>query len=441
MSTTTPIVVFDHPAMSRSAAAARRSAYCTAALALTAFVIALANASAFAGFGVTTEWNVLFDADPNVYLRNFSTGRTIGTWGGRSFIHPNLTTLIHPPIRVLGALLARLPFDLGPAAGIREAMALLVSPLFAAVRVVVVMRLMRALGLPLAASVVMCAIDMLSFSTLLFASIPESYIVTGTLLAVMFGLAARETRGDHPPGGTTWLLATAAFTAVAMLNLPVAAVLMALALAFRHPRRRALGAMAFVASGALVLNAIVFKLTQRVFAPQLGFDPLASQQLPDAWNPGMLRALVDYPRAIANAFLCGSPARVPIMEPQNLHPFVFSLERANAQLPMWDVRTFVVLGCLAAGIACLRVVPRALRPLHVAAIAVMAQGAVVHAFFGRELFLYSQHWHIAALVLMSGLWHLPGRARAIVAVVMPCLALWIAVNNAFVMRGLMAALR
>jgi hypothetical protein len=84
---------------------------------------------------------------------------------------------------------------------------------------------------------------------------------------------------------------------------------------------------------------------------------------------------------------------------------------------------------------------RLARTICGAALLILAFNAVLHSFWGIDRFLYSQHWDVALklLIAMSVLAPLR-RSSAIIAV---CLsgAVIVAVNNIFVFRSMLVALR
>ena len=420
----------------------RPFALATALLAAVAFCVSLALAAALAGSSVHAEWNVLFDADPNVYLHNFATGYTIGTWGGRGLVHPNLTNLVYPVVRLLALVIGHLPAHVGSKLEIRDALAFHISPVVAVIRVVLVMLLMQELGLSLAWSIGLTLLDMASFSTLLFSSIPESYAFTGAVVLALFWLGARTARSQQPPGVASWLFWTALATAIATLNLGAAAIVRTFTEASRRPFLRAAAMTAAIAAVALFVNLAALKASQRVFdARPLGLVE-TTPQIADAWDPGIDRALVDYPRALANGIAAPPPAIWAHPDSNYVHPFVLTLERGRPGVRTGDPRTVLVLLFLAfAAVAGWRWLPRMSRPIHMAALVVLAEGAVVHAFFGKELLLYTQHWHAAVLVLLASLYYAPPPARRILDWALPGLVAVVAVNNLLTMSAILRILR
>ena len=128
------------------------------------------------------------------------------------------------------------------------------------------------------------------------------------------------------------------------------------------------------------------------------------------------------------------------VDPTNHHPFLFTLERGQRGVATWDLRTLVVLAVIVAGAACYRRVPPVARAAHLGALVALALGAVVHGLYGKELLLYTQHWQVAALVLVAGAVYLPRPSRRGLAVGLGALVLAVTINNAVLLRGMLAAL-
>lgn len=401
----------------------------TLLLTAASFAASLVLATAFAASGVFGEWNILLDADPNIYLKNFSTGRTIGQWGGRSFIHPNLSNLVYPVVRLFAEVAERLPFIAGSPAEIREAVALLVSPLATALRVPVLVALFRGLRLAPGWALTLAALDAAAFSTRLLGCMPESYALSGTLITVGFLFAVRTLNGDRPPGRGRWLVLLFVMIAVASLNVGAGAVILCAALWRAHPPRRAMLLAVASVAAAFALNAIAYEVSRLRFPTIPHFHPIATEHLTDGFRTGIERPGIDYPRALANAFLPPPPAQRPFVTPLNHHTFEFTLERGEQGVRDWDARTVLVLVLFAAAAAAAPWWPARHRPMYAAAAGLLLLGAFTHAIFGNELLLYTPQWTPAVMVLLAGLHHLPERGRRALGFALPLLVLVIAVAN------------
>jgi hypothetical protein len=412
----------------------------TGLLTAASFAASLGLARAFAATGVFAEWNMLFDADPNIYLKNFSSGRTIGDWGGRSFIHPNLTNLVYPPLRLIAEMLQRLPGFPGSPAEIREMVALAVCPLVTALRVPLMVALGRALGLPALWALSLAALDAVSFSTRLSGSVPESYAFSATLITLAFWLAARNLNGERAPGPRGWLITLFFLIAVAMLNLVAGALILGATLLRTLPRRRALLVTAGIAVAAFAANGLLYEASRLKFRTIPHYHPIATEHLLDGFQPGLARPGIDYPRALANAFIPPAPAERPHVTALNRHRFEFTLERNEPGVRPWHAGTLVVLALAALAAACVPRWPERHRPLGAAAAGLLAFGALTHALFGIELILYMPQWTPAVMVLLAGLYHAGETPRRWLSIALPGLVVWAAVSNQIVIERMLQAL-
>ena len=84
-------------------ASRRARSWAAALLGACALALHLAAGRRLEQTGVLHEWDVLFSADPTVYVTTFSTGRNTYRWGGRSFVHPNISNVLYPLVITVAA--------------------------------------------------------------------------------------------------------------------------------------------------------------------------------------------------------------------------------------------------------------------------------------------------------------------------------------------------
>jgi multisubunit Na+/H+ antiporter MnhB subunit len=112
------------------------------------------------------------------------------------------------------------------------------------------------------------------------------------------------------------------------------------------------------------------------------------------------------PKAVADSI---APAQLTTVPPS-------SGDAAEAKLPHLSLETgatwlgapLVLLVLLIAAIAGHRQADRGFSAPVAAALAILGGNVAFHAIFGKEYFLYSQHWMAALWLILSGLW----RARS-----------------------------
>lgn len=127
------------------------------------------------------QFNVLFDTDPNTWLRYGSS------------THPDVGTSKHPlaayyagiPVLVISKLVGSFS-GTGDPANIRILLALCVAPLVVAIKQCFVYLTVRCLGLSIREALIITGISIFSFSSIVFGAVPETYGYTGLLTAIGF---------------------------------------------------------------------------------------------------------------------------------------------------------------------------------------------------------------------------------------------------------------
>jgi len=168
----------------------RAVAACAIALFAGSFLERYPLARTWSALGVLDQHDILFDADPVVFLQAFRDGEMRDRlWR----THPNVRNLVNPPVR-LAARLARVVRPDWTEERARGEAALLVAPAASGVTTAAVFLTLRLLGASLGAAALGAALEMSFFSGLVFGSIPESYPLSGAVVAVAFLLLADAAR-------------------------------------------------------------------------------------------------------------------------------------------------------------------------------------------------------------------------------------------------------
>ena len=389
---------------SESVPFSRRDGLVASALAIVVFSTCLALALAFDRVGVNDQWNVVFDADPNTRIGAMADG-----WGtyGRNLAHPNLSNLVNPPIRLVGGIVAAVTGT--DAASVRRDLTLGLAPLGAALQVFVAYFLFRRWTSTRGLAIALTLLAAGSFTTLVFGSIPDHFALGGLALALALLLASGPRPGRWR--WAAWVGLGVFALGVTLTNvLPIAIVLFAGLVAVGESPRRASIHTVVWSVAVLAVSGLLFFTMNRVYA----VDPETEQDVEwveDHWlrEPVSERSERIAP-AIAGAF---APARVSLRDNrlatvnQSRHRFRFSLlepDRVGTPAggdPIGRALVPVVLGgLLVAVVRGLRRGGRA-RWLTVGAVGVLGFHASLHTVWGSEPFLYSQHWHVAALLLIA----------------------------------------
>jgi hypothetical protein len=374
-----------------------------------------ALAVAFLALYGTVEWRLrslgafavndaLFDADPQTRMRAIAHG-----WERLLLIHPLFPYVFTIPIRVAARIWA-LATGITGEQDLRELLAMAVAPACGAATVIVMVRAMIATGAGRAGALI-CAIGFgLSFSTLLFSSIPDHFILSNLLAACGLLLCARlaSTPAPATPGRLWWPLGIAA-TGVTVSNVAIPACCY---LATDYRGGRGLwSSLRATAQYAGIVVAVTAVLAVAGAAASGQFDRLVPQELGGQGSESMLLRYVTSnplvraaraPKAVADSLVPAQMTTVPPTSTGNAETRLphLSLETGAA----WLGAPIVVLALLIAALVGHHQADGGFSPPVAAALAILGGNVVFHAMFGKEYFLYSQHWMAALWLILSGLW-------------------------------------
>jgi hypothetical protein len=453
-------------ASSRRAGASRALAV---ALAVFAGVANLSIAFHFEGLKGFDQLDLFFNADASARLHCMVDDRC----GERSsFSHPNLALFVNPPVRVAGAAIS-----LAGATGIeperaRRLAALCVSPLASAVKAPIVFYLLLGLGLTLSQAALLALLSAVSFSQLAFGSMPESFALTGALLAAGYLLALRcmqlRDRRLWP-----WVAIGVLVTGVTVSNLAAVAILFgAVGLAARERPWIVLGRTGSVV--ALVLLATIALTATFGAGYQLkGVDIAGGGEYVQRWM--RLHRTVDrataMPSALAHTFAAPEPGlgrNIPARFGGARYQYRFLTAHREQRFCFdhWLGAVFIALFALG-GFGYRRAPPAARerserkprgsgprerserkprgsgprerserkprgsgpRWLCGASLAILAFNWGLHSVWGVDLILYSQHWQAALVVLLAGLYRAFPSSSALVTVALCALLVATGLEN------------
>lgn len=436
-----------------------RDRVCTAALAVAAFGLHLWLALRLDRLGLFERFNTLFGADPNLRLESLRRSDALFR-----LPHPGLSYLLGIPIRALGRLVATIvPGDPAPDRVVR-AIALGVAPLAAALQCLILLRLFRRLGFAFGAAFALTLLSALSFSAIIFGSMPETYAVSALAIAVAYALFlwSRERRGF----GTeiSWLAVGVFASGVTITNILPVAVLYFLrgvrgsgrpgiALA----RTVGIAALAtFVAAAAgfaadellrvrktpapserewiaryivqeplahfatfptAIVNGIAPPAPTRVpgfslqIRPNAGPGRLKAAPSEDPADPGGAPEDPAPPKTVPD----GGADRPPVRGP-NARLARLTLQPSHGAFSLRNLAGIALVAALVWAALRRGGADPALTSLARASLVIVGFNWALHGFWGGETFLYSQHWHVSIMFLVAALAAAVGRGgRATVA--------------------------
>jgi len=412
----------------------RAAALWAAALFAASFLIRVPLAWTWSALGVLEQHDVLFDADTVVYRQAFGDGDMRDRlWR----THPNVRNLVNPPVRLAAAAVRLVRPDWAPQRA-RAEVALLVAPAAAGATTAAVFLTLLLLGASPAAAAVGALVEMLSFSGLVFGSIPESYPLSGAALAAAFLLLADALR----PGGRlrigAWVLVASTAFGVTTTNLALVGIpLFVAASRTLRTRPRAAAATAAILLASAALAVVELLALNFAYGEWL---PLRKIERTDSYlAPRVVETVRSFPEAVVSTVLPDRPAVVTNeIGLRRDYPIKlqFTIEAGPQGVVSRLLRGLVVAGFLLLGALQLARLQGVGPPILWAALGVLAFNLALHSVYrGPDLLLYSMHWHAALAVVMGATALAPRRAAATL------LAGAVAFNNAAVLLWMLRTLR
>jgi hypothetical protein len=391
------------------------------ALAAASFWLHLGVAQGFEARRALSKSNVLFNADPNMFLRAFSVG-----WADPRIKHPNLANFVAPAVRMSAKAISSLTGL--PELAVREKLAFGVTPLFSAAGTALLFDIAIILGIGAPGAAALCLLDLAAGSGVIFGGIAESFPLSGFGLAWMFWLAARRTRGRRVPRWE-WLACGVFVTGVTVTNIVPFAILW-LCLEWRgrgrwpETARSTAKLTAGVAAATAMIWMICFATIRMTMADEVelasrvsreeratGSEDLAARlALLTMAEKKYLRAdplprMLGFPVAVTDSLMPPAEPRIVSHTSEAHEPdgpsIMFTFDGAGGRPLFSVVLTMATAALLICGLAGW-LVRAAGRAVGAACIGILGYHLALHSIFGDEFFVYSQHWQLVAVMLAAG---------------------------------------
>jgi hypothetical protein len=404
----------------------RASVWIALAIGLFTFALEMTLAHKLQAHGDLQMLNRFFDADCPWYLVNFETGdQRFGSYAGRSLVHPNVANLVHPAVKLVAKALAAL--HVGSSETLLSATSIAVGPASAAARSFFLFLALSVIGFATGDALLLTALSIASFSGMLFGALPESFGISAALFAFAFYLFARSIRTMEFKAAP-WTIAGTLVLGTTITNIIPFSFVMAVANFVQNRRLRVTAKQsAKILGGAVVLTASIFVLMTALHGSFRGTGLRHVGQLEEI-RPSVKAAVSLFPTALRNTLLPPAPdrligrsgpddvtgapdaneVRVRRFTFRNDLPVILEDARSLSGVVPADVNHLQRYGasilCFAAFAASLfsfgRLAPE-IKLLFMVACSQIAFHWALHAFFGYELFLYSQHWLIPLVIVVG----------------------------------------
>jgi hypothetical protein len=433
-----------------------------AVLSLIAFSISFMMMRQFEALGVFFLDDTLFNSDPKSILDIFSHGArslSIAYPELRNSIHPYLWLYFGPVIRMV----AKVPVLLGltdlSEPQIRIALGLLVTPLISAIQTFFFGMLLYALNFPFRQILLLSALNVVSFSNLIFDAIPEHFALSNLAVTAMLLAAILSLRSPGWSRARVWFPFGIFSAGITITNCIVLAIVhlattwsaRPLTLFKRLSRSGALG----LAVGLFVLGTAYMAGTAIDGRLERGSvrDNFVSRYVRE--DAASLNGLLRAASAVGNAFAPDRsdirtvpPTPVPMpYYPELAPPFAeppyptFTLEPASGQRPGIGFLGVIALAAIAVGGIFMFARGGACRLAALTSAALMAFNLGLHVMWGDEFFIYSQHWMTPSLLLLSGLFLMAPNLRLVLEAGFAVFLVAVAWNNNGAVEYLLAVMR
>jgi hypothetical protein len=398
----------------------KRSWQIAFALAVASFAVNFALAQCFDELRAFRQYDVFFNADAVARVRCMVANEC----GGRSsFAHPNLAVFVNPPLQLVAGALT-----LGGLSGIDEAsarrfVALCVSPLASALKAPVVFYVLLGLGLTVAQAGLLAVVSVVSFSQLIFGAIPESFALSGLVIAAAYLFALRSMRtADRRLW--PWVLLGVLMAGITLTNLVVVILLFAAVGLHAGERIRAVLGRVAILVGLVLLPTAALPV---IFADTYQLQEVSVEggtEYTRRWlktHRVVDRALAT-PSAWAHAFAAPEPRRgknLPAHAMGSRYPYRFVVDHRDDVFCFRHPVGFLIVLLLVAGALGYRGAPAHARWMCGASLGIVTFNWALHSVWGVDLILYSQHWHLSLLIPLAGLclWtKLPARGASLLFV-------------------------
>jgi hypothetical protein len=392
-------------------------------------------------FKVLDQYDILFDADLLPRLRAITEGN------GDPFdtsIHPAFAVYFSHPLRwtANGArALHLIPAVRSSERVFRRKLGILVMPALSGLTMAATFLLFLGNGLRRPRALLMTSLCALSFSQVIFGSVPDHFAMSGLLLAVLALLASDHVRRNGKVRWVAWSLTGGLIAGVTITNIVEFAITFAMTRAVAGCSvRKWFRDVPLMTLSALAVMGVITLATPK--APRNG--PLSVKNMSQHAAGFLRRDLGLIPRAILDTF---APCGLRTVEEDDAWIRQANMEHAGRCSRKFLTERDAYPGLVALALAltacgawgCLRRAS-AFRAVGAAALGVLAFDLTFHAFWGDSFFLYTQHWLIPLGVLLSGNLTWPGRIGRAFTCAYGLLAVVLVINDYLLLNQIFGTL-
>lgn len=347
--------------------------------------------------GVFFQLDLIFDSDPPTNLKSLAHG----VHEGRNAYSHAFLELLAIPVYGIQYIFSIFNQDLN-ARYVRELLAIGYSPLFGSLAVLYFYKIVRELQLSSFKSIVFSLIYAFSFSTFVFSSLIETFVISGFFITIVLYLYVTSYFAVNV-GYKKWFISGLMLSGVTITNIFTFFIVYY----FYRLRRGLTWYVAFKDSALLSMLILLmvflyYFLVQHFFAPEtlLGHEGKVdwiSRSLVTSFSHAISNA-ANVLSSVFNAFL-GLPLNIgKIDDCAGEYCNYFSFIRSTKDIIFLSLIFSLFVYFLFMSYKYFYNLDQIW--LFLPLVLILGYNFIFHTFFGREMFLYSQHWFIVSALLL-----------------------------------------
>jgi hypothetical protein len=291
----------------------------------------------------------------------------------------------------------------------RELLALAISPIFSALTIVYFYKILIQLKIKTIDANIFTLIFSASFSNVIFAIIPETYAISCFLIALLVHYYLRSGQMKQSGSPLTWLIIAILLTGITITNIGIFFLIFSAHLLknekfdYYNTFRKA----SLYSISAVLLVFIYYKMSHFLFSAITGIDIktgsvggidwIAKYATTSLYKAGI--NIINLFSASINAFLAASP--------KTIDPYIFSSEVWYNLLSFTRYKadylwlSSVAILCSAFAYASKEhLKEKRWHDLYLISGLIIVFNFSLHVLFGREMFMYTQHWIIPLCLIL-----------------------------------------
>ena len=352
--------------------------------------------------GYFDVYNIFFDTDPNKNLSAFAHGR------GMHAVSHAFLELFSVTIRIIEFAFSSLS-TISNRLEFRELIALAISPIFSALTIVCFYKILMQLKIKTIDANIFTLIFATSFSNVIFAIIPETYAISCFLIALLVYYYLRSGQMKQSGSPLAWFIIAILLTGITITNICIFFLIFSAHLLknekfdYYNTFRKA----SLYSISAVLLVFIYYKMSHFLFSAITGIDIktgsvggidwIAKYATTSLYKAGI--NIINLFSASINAFLAASPTTIaPYIFPEEVWYNLLSFTRYKADY-LW--LSSVAILCSAFAYASKEhLKEKRWHDLYLISGLIIVFNFSLHVLFGREMFMYTQHWIIPLCLIL-----------------------------------------